>query len=97
MSRSTYSSLFQSEMVQMLLINGPDVEVDCFVDPFRFHQHYKPIDARSRRGIFNRSPLLIAVEWKYEGVLSTLLEHKAKSKHPGLGLLLVVAARNGEE
>ena len=45
----------------------------------------------------NKSLLAIAVEWRHYGIILALLRRKAKSSHPGLGLSMIVTARNGDE
>ena len=42
----------------------------------------------------NSSALAIAVEWNHRSLISTLLEHKASSSYPRIGLAMIVAARN---
>ncbi len=68
------------------------------VDPVvRAHGPYWMELPTPRRDMSNRSPLAIAVEWGHDEIVSALLRHKAKSRHPGIGLSMLVAARNGFE
>lgn len=103
----------QLDVVRLLLAYRPEAEIDCFVDPVELQGQYPrvvdPADPvvhhgryfttlpTPRRDMSNRSPLAIAVEWGHDEIVSTLLRHKAKSRHPGIGLSMLVAARNGFE
>ena len=101
------------DVVRLLLAYRPEAELDCFIDPVELQGQYQrvvdPVDLVVRHGRYfmtlptprrdmsNRSPLAIAVEWGHGEIASALLEHKAKSRHPGIGLSMLVAARNGCE
>lgn len=101
------------DVVRLLLAYQPEAELDCFIDPVELQGQYQsvvdPFDPvvvqklyrlclpTPRRDMSNRSPLAIAVEWGHEEIVLALLRHKAKSRHPGLGLSILVAARNGFE
>ena len=99
------------DVVCMLLTYWPEAELDCFVNPAELQEQYHfaensasdtyyiPMPPRylQRRTMSNRSLLAIAVEWRHEEVILALLRHNAGSSHPGLGLSIIVAARNGYE
>ena len=101
------------DVVRSLLAYRPEAELDCFIDPAELQGQYQrvvdPVDPVVRHGPYwmhlptprrdmsNRSPLAIAVEWGHDEIVSALLRHKAKSRHPGIGLSMLVAARNGFE
>lgn len=98
------------DVVRLLLAYRPEVELDCFIDPVELQGQYQwVVDPIVRHGSYfmnlptpprdmsNRSPLAIAVEWGHDEIVSALLRHKEKSRHPGLGLSMLVAARNGME
>ena len=101
------------DAVRLLLAYRPEAELDCFIDPVELQGQYQrvvdPVDTIVREGPYlmilptprrdmsNRSPLAIAVEWGHDEIVSALLRHKAKSRHPGIGLSMLVAARNGFE
>ena len=101
------------DAVRLLLAYRPEAELDCFIDPVELQGKYQrfvdPVGTNvrqgpylmvlptSRRDLSNRSPLAIAVEWGHDEIVSALLRHKAKSRHPGIGLSMLVAARNGSE
>ena len=101
------------DVVRLLLAYRPEVELDCFIDPVELqgqyqrvvdpgdpvvrHGPYKMVLPTPRRDLSNRSPLAIAVEWGHDEIVLALLRHKAKSRHPGIGLSMLVAARNGFE
>ena len=96
------------DVVRLLLAYRPEAELDCFIDPVELQGQYQrvvdPVEPvvpqglvlpTPRRDMSNRSPLAIAVEWGHDEIVSALLRHKAKSRHPGIGLSMLVAARNG--
>lgn len=101
------------DVVRLLLAYWPGAELDCFIDPVElqgqyqwvvdpvdpvaFHGPYHMVLPTPRRDMSNRSPLAMAVEWGHDEIILALLRHKAKSRHPGLGLSMLVAARNGFE
>ena len=101
------------DVVRLLLAYWPEAELDCFIDPVELQGQYQwvlyPVYPdelfgryrmdlpTSRRNLSNWSPLAIAVEWGHDEIVLALLRHKAKSRHPGLGLSMLVAARNGFE
>ncbi len=101
------------DVVRLLLAYRPEAELDCFSDPVELQGQYQrvvdPVDPvvrhgrltmvlpTPRRDMSNRSPLAVAVEWRHDEIVSELLRHKAKSRHPGIGLSMLVAARNGFE
>ena len=103
----------QLDVVRLLLAYRPETEIDCFIDPVELQGQYPrvvdPADPVAHHGRFsttlptprrdmsNRSLLAIAVEWGHDEIVSVLLRHKAKSRHPGIGLSMLVAARNGFE
>ena len=103
----------QLDVVRLLLAYRPEAEIDCFIDPVELQGQYpRVIDPADpvvhhgrfsttlptpRRDMSNRSLLAIAVEWGHDEIFSALLRHKAKSRHPGIGLSMLVAARNGFE
>ena len=100
----------QLDAVRSLLAYRPEAEIDCFIDPVELQGQYPqvvdPADPVAhhgqyfmtlptpRRDMSNRSPLAIAVEWGHDEIISALLRHKAKSRHPRIGLSMLVAARN---
>ena len=83
-------------VVCTLLAYRPEAELDCFVDPVELQEQYQTVQPMSRRTMSNKSLLAIAVEWRHYEIILALLRRKAKSSHPGLGLSLIVAARNGD-
>ena len=85
------------DVVRMLLAHMPEAELDCFIDPVQLQEQYQPIQPTFRPTMSNKSLLAIAVEWRHEEIILALLECKAKSNHPRLGLSMIVAARNGDE
>ena len=101
------------DVVRLLLAYRPEAELDCFIDPVELQGQYQwvvdPVDPVVRHGPYfmnmptprrdmsNSSPLAIAVEWGHDEIVSALLRHKAKSRHPDIGLSMLVAARNGFE
>ena len=85
------------DMIRTLLACRPGAELDCFVDSDKLQEQYQSSYPGSRKIMSNRSLLALAVEWKREGTILTLLDHKAKSSHRALGLSMIVAARNGHE
>ena len=84
-------------VVCTLLAYRPEAELDCFVDPVELQEQYQSVQPISRRTMSNKSLLTIAVEWRHYEIILVLLRRKAKSSHPGLGLSMIVAARNGDE
>lgn len=84
-------------VVCTLLAYRPEAELDCFVDPVELQEQYQSVQPKYRRTMSNKSLLAIAVEWRHYEIILALLRRKAKSSHPGLGLSMIVAARNGDE
>ena len=84
-------------VVCTLLAYSPEAELDCFVDSVELQEQYQSVQPISRRTMSNKSLLAIAVEWRHYEIILALLRRKAKSSHPGLGLSMIVAARNGDE
>ena len=100
----------QLDVVRLLLAYRPEAEIDCFIDPVELQGQYpRVVDPVVHHGRFsttlstprwdmsNRSLLAIAIEWGHDEMVSALLRHKAKSRHPRIGLSMLVAPRNGSE